>query len=150
MKSGFQICSSLEEGLNGGHFLESVALLDGGDWLKDGEAHGSSWAVLALGTGEVVADVFEETRSNSVLNLVIVDSVGNDPWDVGVRWGKRLSLEGNGVLILDGILTFVATHDSIDVGNVGLGSALGGNTLVAGGGVLCLNAVDEMLSHHWA
>ena len=76
-----------------------------------------------------------------------MDTVRNDPWDVSVRWGERLSLEGDIMLVDYGILTMVASEDRIDIGNISLGSTLSGNILVllVGFGVFLLNAVDKLL-----
>ena len=147
MRSEFQLSSSLEEGLNSGHFLEPVALFDGGDWLIS-EGKFSSWAVFALvWSGVVVTDVLEERNSDLILDVISMDTVRNDPWDISVRWGEWLSLEGDIMLIDDGILTMVASEDRIDIGNISLGSTLSGNILIllVGFGVFLLNAVDKLL-----
>ena len=101
----------MEERLNWSLILESIALFvfDRWSYLDTIELG----AVLGfLGSLVVGADILEETVVNSIVDVVAVDTIGNYPWDIFVRWGKRGSLESYSMLKLDGIFEVVAGNDS--------------------------------------
>ena len=102
-------------------------------------------AVLRLdGTGVVVANVLEEVRLNGILDVIGVDTLSNNPWDVSVRWGKSLGSLGNFVLELNGILTVVARKNIFDLINFGGGGTGFSEVLIVRSGIRSLNAVDEL------
>ena len=95
------------------------------------------------GSVVVGTDVLQEVVLNSILNIIRVDSSGNNPWDIGVSWGEGLGSLSNDVFVLDGILTLVAGDNIIDVVDFDGGTAGVGNFFVVGSGIGSLNAVDE-------
>jgi len=102
-------------------------------------------AILGFDGSVVVGtDVLQEVVLNSVLDIIRVDSSGNNPWDIGVSWGEGLGSLSNNVLVLDGILTFVASDNIIDVVNFDGGTASVGNLFVVGSLIGLFNAVDEL------
>ena len=98
-----------------------------------------------LGSLVVVTNVLEEVAGDSILHVIVVLTLGHNPWDVGVGWGESLSGLGNLVFILNGFLCIVARDDILNnVVGVGLGSAGLSKILVVGSLIGLLDAVDEL------
>ena len=94
----------------------------------------------------VLADVSEEVGSSAVLNGVRVDSVDDEVWDVGVWWGESFNLKSLFVLKSISSWALHAGHDSSGVINLSFSSALGGNFLIVGSGIISFNTLDEVES----
>lgn len=142
-------CIGYSPSLQESGLLSSEANVSG----EGGNSWGSvgGWAVGGLaGAGVVVADVFQETVTDLVLDGLIVLVVDGHPWNPLVRWGQGLSLDGDLVLHGDGIGTIVAGHDISDVGDLSRGSALVGNSLIISSDIVELHAVHEVERLHWA
>lgn len=92
--------------------LISVARLDELWLLNGGQEEVLVLELIAslglLGSLIVVTDILEEVAGDSILHIIVVLTLGHNPWDVGVGWGKSLGSLGNLVLVLDGIISAVA------------------------------------------
>ena len=56
------------------------------------------WAVLTLERSSVVvADILQKIVLNQILDVGVIGSSNGDPWDIGMSWGKSLSLLSNSV-----------------------------------------------------
>lgn len=94
---GILYCSLEEGGLF--NSKADVSWGGGNNWggVKGSAVGGFVWA------GVVVADVFQKTISDLVLDGSIVLVVDSNPWDPLVSWGEGFGLDGDGVLHGDGI-----------------------------------------------
>jgi hypothetical protein len=135
--------ASLQEG----GLLYSKAVVSWGGGNNWGSVRG--WAVGGFGSGVVVADIFQKAVANLVLDGLIVLVVDCNPWDPLVRWGQGVGLDGDGVLHGDGIRTLVAAQDISDVGDLAIGGALVGNTLIISSDIVSLHAVHEIERLEW-
>ena len=80
----------------------------------------------------VVADILQEVISDGILDIVVMLTLSNNPWNVGVGWGESFSGLSNSVFKSDGVITFVAGKDVSDVVDFSSGGAGVGNLFVVG------------------
>jgi hypothetical protein len=109
------------------------------------------WAILGLvGSSVVVADIVQETVTDLVLNILVIDVIDSNPWNPFMWWGEGLGLKGNLVLKSLGISSLVAGHDIVKVGNLSLSGTLVSDSLIVGSAIKFLDTVQEVEVLNWA